>query len=64
MVKPKLRAAGMKICETFLYCSFLVINADPCMFMYYTVIFGVYVDDYIFWGRSRYNIYKAMESFN
>ena len=37
-------------------------NVDPYMFMYKTVICVVYVDDCLFWERSRYDIDNVMKS--
>ena len=36
---------------------------DPYLFMYNTVIFMVYVDDFLFWARSQSEIDNVMNSF-
>ena len=35
----------------------------PCLFMSKTVIGVVYVDNCLFWARSKYEIYNVMKSF-
>ena len=41
----------------------MISKLDPCMFMSKTVICVVYVDDFLFWERSRYYIDNVMNSF-
>ena len=38
-------------------------KADPCFLMSKTVIYVVYVDDCLFWARSKYDIDNVMKSF-
>ena len=38
-------------------------NVDPCLFMSKNVICVLYVDDCIFWARSKYDIDNVMKSF-
>ena len=38
-------------------------KVDPCLFVYKTVISVVYVDDYLFWARSKSDIDNVMKSF-
>ena len=38
-------------------------KVDPCLFMYNTVIFVVYVDDFLFWARSQSEIDNVMKPF-
>ena len=39
-------------------------KVDPYMFMYKTVICVVYMDDCIFWARSKSDIDNVMKFFN
>ena len=39
-------------------------KVDPCLFMSNTVICVVYVDDCLFWARSKPYIDNVMKSFN
>ena len=41
----------------------MVSKVDPCLFMSKTVVFVVYVDDYLFWARSQYEIDNVIKSF-
>ena len=43
--------------------QFLMSKVDPCMFMSKTVICVVYVDDCLFWARSKSEIDNVMNSF-
>ena len=64
MVKPKPHAYGMKSCEIVCYIAvFLMSKVDPCLFMYKTVIYMVYVDIYLFGDNSQFNIDKVMKYF-
>ena len=38
-------------------------KVDPCFFMSKTVVCVVYVGDYIFWARSKYDIDNLIKSF-
>ena len=38
-------------------------KVDPCLFMSKTVICVVYVDDFLFWERSQYEIDNVMNYF-
>ena len=49
--------------NSLLYFSFLVSEVDPCMFVSKTVVCVVYVDDCLFWSRSKYDIYNLMKFF-
>ena len=40
-----------------------MIKVDPCLFLYDTVIFVVYVDDCLFCARSQSDIDNVMKSF-
>ena len=44
-------------------CGFVARKADTWLFMSKNVSCMVYVDDYLFWVRSKSNIEKAMKSF-
>ena len=43
--------------------GFVVSKVDPCMFIFNTVIFVVYVDNYLFWSRSQSDIHNIMKYF-
>ena len=43
--------------------SFVMSKVDPCLLMFKTVIFLVYVDDCLFWARSQYDIDNLMKYF-
>ena len=43
--------------------GFVMSKVDIWMFMYKTVIFVVYVDDCLFWARSKSDIDNVMRSF-
>ena len=43
--------------------GFVMSKVDPCLFMYKTVIFVVYVDDCLFWERSLSEIDNVMKYF-
>ena len=36
--------------------GFVMSKVDPCLFMSKTLICVVYVDDFLFWARSQYDI--------
>ena len=38
-------------------------KVDPCLFMSKTVMCVVYVDDCLFWARSKYANHNVMKSF-
>ena len=38
-------------------------KVDTCLFMSKTVVCAVYVDDFLFWARSKYDIDNVMKSF-
>ena len=42
--------------------SFVMSKVDPCLFMSKTVIFVVYVDDCLFWSRSKSEIENVIKS--
>ena len=64
MVKPKLHAYGMKSCEiVFKSAVFVASKVNPCLFMSKTVICVVYLDDCLFWARSKSDIDNIMKSF-
>ena len=48
----------------FLDSGFVVNRAHPCLLMYKTVICVVYVNDYLFWEHSQYDIDNVMKYFN
>ena len=39
---------------------FVVSNVYPCLFMSEPIVFVVYVDECLFWGRSQSKIYIVM----
>ena len=41
----------------------MISKVDPCWFMSKTVICVVYVDDCLFWARSKYEINNVIKSF-
>ena len=43
--------------------DFVMNKVDTYLFMSKTVIFVVYVDDFLFWARSQYDIDNLMKSF-
>ena len=43
--------------------GFVMSKVDTCLFMSKTVICVVYVDDFILWERSQYEIDNVMKSF-
>ena len=43
--------------------GFVMSKVDPCLFMSKTVICVVYVDDCLFWARSKSDIDNVMKSF-
>ena len=52
-----------KLLNGLLYCSFVVINAGTFLFVYKTVTCVAYVNSFIFWERSQYDIDKFINSF-
>ena len=38
-------------------------KVDPCLFMSKTVIRVAYMDDYLFWARSKFDIDNIMKYF-
>ena len=48
----------------FLEHGFVMSKVDTCLFMLKTVVCVVYVDYFIFWGRSQSDIDSVIKSFN
>ena len=51
-----------KFWNDFLEHGFVMSKRDPCLFMSKTVIYVVYVDDFLFWARSQSDIDNLMKS--
>ena len=63
-IKLNSHTSGMKSLQNgILYCSFVAIKLDSCLFMSKTMTCVVYVDDLLFWERSQYDIDNIMKSF-
>ena len=53
-----------KFAKWFVRARFVISNVDPRLFMSKTVICVVYVDYFLFWARSKYEIDNVMKSFS
>ena len=53
-----------KLKNGLLDCGFVMSKVDICLFISKTVICVVYVDYFLFWGRSQYDIDNVMNYFN
>ena len=52
-----------KLLNVLLEHGFVMSKVDTCLFMYNTVICVVYMDDCLFWARSKYEIDNVIKSF-
>ena len=52
-----------KLRNGLIECGFVINNVDPCLFMSKTVIYVVFVDDFLFWACSQSEIDNATKYF-
>ena len=52
-----------KLRNGFLDCGFVMSKVDLCLFMSKSMVYVVYVDNFLFWAGSQSNIYNIMKSF-
>ena len=54
---------SQKLKNGLLECVFVISEVEPYLFMSKTFMCVVYVDDFIFWERSQYDIDNVMKYF-